>query len=387
MKNIMLISNGDKSKRQDANNIKMESFYAPCIKALGKENYNIFAGINADIKDTKDCDGVHYFNQNVYRSIFSIKDNWKAYKNINAIIKKYNIDIIHCNSPIGGLLGRICGRKNKVKTVIYTAHGFHFYKGNSAIKNLIFKKIEKHLARYTNAIIVMNNEDYENAKKFKLKNGGKVYKINGIGVNSKEIDNIKVDIKKKKQELGVRDDEFVIVSSGDLIKRKNHSAAIDVVLKLEGINYKYLICGNGPEYDVLKNKIEKNNKKDAIRLLGFRSDVKEILKIADLFLFTSLQEGLPRSLMEAMSAGLPCVVSNVRGNNDLIRNKLGGFCCNSVNDYEKAIKYIHNNKNVKNKMSKYNKNIIKQYDIEVVTGQMKQIYTKEGIIESKKTLL
>lgn len=369
----MFISNGDKSKRQDADNIKMESFYAPCINALGKENYNIFAGINADIKDIKDCDGIHYYNQNIYRSIFAFKDNWKAYKNINTIIKKHKIDVIHCNTPIGGLLGRICGHKNKVKTIIYTVHGFHFFKGNNMVKNLIFKTIEKHLARYTDAIITMNQEDYENAKKFKLRSGGRVFFIHGIGIKTEEYQ--RPTNAKKRKELGLSDDDIVIISAGDLVKNKNYELAINIIKACNNSRIKYLICGKGPEQKELEHTIAKLGLQKQVKLLGFRTDMKELYSVSDIFLFTTKREGLPRSLMEAMASGLPCVVSKIRGNTDLLSNDNAEYCCENIEEYTSSINRIINNPAKANKARKVNAKMIKNYDTIRVIKEMKKIYS------------
>ena len=379
MKNIMFISNGDKSKRQDANNIKMESFYAPCVNALKGKDYNIYAGINADIEDIKDHKGIHYYNQNVYRSIFALRDNWKAYRNINAIIKKYNIDVIHCNSPIGGFMGRVCGRKNKVKTIIYTVHGFHFFKGNSRIKNCIFRSVERHLARYTDIIITMNQEDYENAKRFKLKNGGKVRFIHGVGIDTEKCQKVKVDREKKRKEVGLNNDDVVLITTGDLVKRKNHSMALDVIAKCNNSRVKLILCGNGPELDSLKKQAKLLSIEKQVIFLGFRDDIKELLKISDIFVFTSLQEGLPRSLMEAMASGLPCIVLNARGSSDLIVNDEGGYLCNSTDEYVDRINELMIEEKARENYGKNNIRHAKKYDIKNVSKEMGNVYNEIGL--------
>ena len=379
MKNIMFISNGDKSKRQDANHIKMESFYAPCVNALSETECNIYAGINADIEGVKTQDGIHYYNQNVYRSIFALRDNWKAYKNINAIIKKYNIDVIHCNSPIGGFLGRVCGRKNKVKIIIYTVHGFHFFKGNNTIMNFIFRSIERHLARYTDHIITMNQEDFESAKRFKLKAGGKVHFIHGIGINTGEYQKCIVDKEKKRNELGLNIDDVVLITTGDLIKRKNHSMVLDAIAKCDNKKIKFLLCGNGPELNNLKKRAKSLSIEKQVLFLGFRDDVKELLKASDIFVFTSLQEGLPRSLMEAMASGLPCIVFDARGSRDLIMNGEGGYLCDSMNDFVNAINRIIFEEKPVGDYGKNNIQSVKEYDIKCVSKEMGKIYNEIGL--------
>lgn len=120
-------------------------------------------------------------------------------------------------------------------------------------------------------------------------------------------------------------DDIVLIAMGDLIRRKNYSASIDALARLNNPKLHFLICGEGPEIVSLKERAKKHGIENQVHFLGFRDDIKKLLGISDIFLFTTHQEGLPRALMEAMAAGLPCVVSRVRGNVDLIENGKGGF--------------------------------------------------------------
>lgn len=378
MKNIMFICNGDKSKIKNKEDLCLDGMYVPCVKALDNK-YNVFAGMNSNIDEVYDKDNIHFFNQNVYRSLFAIKDNLKAYKTINKIIKKYNIDVIHCNTPIGGLLGRICGHKNHIKKVIYTAHGFHFFKGNSAIKNFIFKNVEKFLAHYTDAIITMNQEDYEAAQKFKLRNNGKIYFIHGVGINTSDFSNIDVNINAKRKELGLKKDDTVLICVGDINSNKNITLLLDIIKYMNNSKIKCLICGKGILMDKMIKKSEQLNISKQVKFLGFRDDIKDLLKISNIYISTSKREGLPRALMEAMASGLLCVVSNVRGNKDLIDNGKGGFCCNNIDEYVNAINNIIKSNSNDIKYSEYNINKIKNYDINNVIKEMKAIYKDIGL--------
>ena len=137
------------------------------------------------------------------RSPYS-KDNIKAYEQLCKIIIDENIDVIHCNTPVGGLLGRLASQKCKVKKVIYQAHGFHFYKG-ALLKNwLLYYPVEKWLAHKTDAIITINKEDYELAnKKFHLRKNGKVYYVPGVGIDTAQYKNEKTVRVEKRKELGL----------------------------------------------------------------------------------------------------------------------------------------------------------------------------------------
>jgi len=165
------------------------------------------------------------------RNPFSFK-NIKAFKQMLALLKRERFDVIHCNTPIGGILGRLCGKIAKVPKVIYTAHGFHFYKGAPFINCTVYKWAEMWMAHYTNVILTINKEDYEAAQKFKLRKGGKVYYIPGVGVGTKNYQPKGINKQKYRKKLGIPLSATVVVSVGDLNKNKNHEVVIKALAKL-----------------------------------------------------------------------------------------------------------------------------------------------------------
>ena len=139
-----------------------------------------------------------------------------------------------------------------------------------------------------------------------------------MGIDVKGIHDLKVDRIQKRRELGVPEDAFVMLSVGDLNANKNHSTAIKAFAKADIPNSYYLICGEGELRNELSSLSEKLGVSQHVHLLGFRNDVREILKASDLFVFPSFREGLSVALLEAVSAGVTCIASNIRGNVDLL---------------------------------------------------------------------
>ncbi len=308
------------------------------------------------------------------------KTNLIAYKELVEFITKENIDYIHCNTPTGGLVGRLVGKKCNVKKVIYQAHGFHFYKG-APLKNwILYYPVEKFLAHYTDVIITINKEDFELAKKkLKLRKKGNVYFIHGVGIDTLQY-NVKSENRDKKRiELGLKEDDLALISMGDLIKRKNYDTAIRAVYEAKNDKLHYFICGNGSEKSALKKLAESLGITRQIHFLGFRSDIKELLLASDIFLFTTKQEGLPRSMMEAMASGLPCVASKIRGNIDLLDNTEGGFLCevNDVSAYAEKVNFLASHIEIRKAMGRSNLNTIRKFNKEVVIREIRNIYDKE----------
>lgn len=233
--------------------------------------------------------------------------NYYAYKQLVELIKDENIDYIHCNTPTGGLLGRLAGNKCGVKKIIYQAHGFHFYKGAPKVNWLLYYPVEKWLAHKTDALITINQEDYELAsRKFHLRANGKVYYVPGVGIDLTQYTSLKEKRAKLRKEIGLKETDIVCIAMGDLIARKNYGIAIETISRLQPKfpALHFVICGKGPKLENLKCLATEKGVLNKIHFLGFRTDIKELLQAADIFFFTSLQEGLPRSTMEAMASGL-----------------------------------------------------------------------------------
>lgn len=323
-----------------------------------------------DFKNELDILSVPYWQVDFFRNIYNIKSNYKAYKQIISLISNNNYDFIHCQSPIGGVCGRLAAHKTKTK-IIYTAHGFHFYKGAPFVNWIFFYPIEKLCAKYTDILITINKEDYAIAQRLGAKRT--VY-VPGVGIDSVKYLNTKVDKDEKRKQLGITEDAFVLLSVGELSRRKNHEVVIKALAELEKPNLVYLLCGQGILKKKLKDKAKELNVN--IMFLGYRNDINEIYAAADLFVFPSLQEGLPVALMEAMSAGLPIVCSKIRGNCDLIENETGGFLTNpnDVNGFSKAIDKIYNSKELREKMKICNHNVMKNFDQKIVEEKLREIY-------------
>ena len=307
------------------------------------------------------------------RSIFRIGDIIRSYKTIKEIVEERNYRVVHCHSPIGGVIARLACRKARDKgtKVIYTAHGFHFFKGSSILSWLIFYPIEKMCSRLTDVLITINKEDYNRAKSW---NTCKVVFVAGIGVHTGEFQNTIVDRQKYREEFGFDDDDFVFMSTGQISVRKNHEVIIRALAQLTNSKVKYFIVGSGELENELKDLAQKLGVKNRVVFAGYRGDVRKLLHIVDAFAFPSLQEGLPVALMEAMSVGLPIVCSKIRGNVDLIENGKGGFLFDSydVNGFARGMQKIVNGEGTE--MGKINNETMKRFDIDAVNGQMQELY-------------
>ncbi|WP_138205054.1 glycosyltransferase family 4 protein [Haloimpatiens lingqiaonensis] len=362
-----------------ANLVKMHlmEFHIPYLKWLKNKGYEIHVCAKNDYENKEDCSIPYchkYFDISFERTPFNL-DNIAAYKKLKRIIDFGEYDIIHCHTPVAAALTRMAAKKARKKgtKVIYTAHGFHFFKG-APLKNwILFYPVELWLARYTDVLITINKEDYDIAQKFK---SVKVVYVPGVGVDTEKFKDKIVDKWAKRNELGVPMDAFVVLSIGELNKNKNHETSINAIAQLNNPNVYYLICGEGALENYLKHLIYKLGLEKKVKLLGYRMDIVEIIRIADVFVFPSSREGLSVALMEAMSTGLPVVCSKIRGNNDLIKDGKGGYLVesNDVNGFVKGIENLINDTEIRKKMGDYNIQEVKKYDKDKVKAIMAEIY-------------
>lgn len=304
------------------------------------------------------------------RSPFKFK-NFKSYKQLVKLQKANNYDLIYCQQPVGGLMGRLLGKKFHIP-VIYTAHGFHFIKGGNPIKNCLFKAVEKYLAKYTDCLITINQDDFEACQNWKAK---QKYKISGIGFDVTKYDNQPFDVQEFKKSLGIKD-EFVVLTVAEFSKGKNYPTMLKAIAELKDENVKFLVCGRGKECEKIKKLIDKLEIQDKVELLGYRKDINKIMQVSNVFFLPSLREGLCLSIIEAMNYGLPVLTSKVRGCKDLVINNKNGYLADAMDykEYARLIKKLMKDKKVCERISKNNKLSAEQYSITNVIAQLENIY-------------
>ena len=352
-------------------------FHIPYLEWFKKNGYEVHVAARNDY-DNKDeciipfCDRFHDlpFERSPIR-----KNNLQVYKDLKNIIDTEQYEIIHFHTPMGGAIGRLAARSARKKgtKVIYTAHGFHFFKGAPLVNWLAYYPAERWLARYTDVLITINTEDYEIAKKFKV---NRIEYVPGVGIDTDKFKNIEVNRTEKRESLGVSEDDFMIISVGELNKNKNHQVIIRAIAKLRNEKIKYVLCGQGPLETELRELAKELDVENQVKFLGFRKDVPDLMKVADLFAFPSYREGLSLSLMEAMASGLPVVCSEIRGNTDLIEDGKGGYLVepSDVEGFAKYIKELIEDSRLKSEFGDFNHKKIENYSIENVMKEVENIY-------------
>lgn len=249
--------------------------------------------------------------------------NLKGYRDIKKVIDAGRYDIIWTNEPVMGVATRLAARKvrkNGTK-VLYMVHGFHFYQGAPKLNWMIYYPVEMFASRFCDTIVTINQEDYQRAQKM---HAPSVKYIHGIGVNTDRLQK-RENQSNIRQELGLTNDEFLVLSVGELLPRKNQQVIIRALGLLKDSKIQYLLCGKGRQLDELKKLAEENGVSSQVHFLGYRTDVLNIYGQVDLFAFPSCREGLGLAGLEAMYCGLPLVSSNTSGPRDYMIDGKTGF--------------------------------------------------------------
>lgn len=356
-------------------------FHIPFLKMCKEAGWETAVAAKNDFEKPQDCKIPYcdtYYDIAFERSPFKAA-NLRAYKRLKKVLEEGAYEIVHCHTPVAAFCTRLaCARLRKRGTrVIYTAHGFHFYEG-APLKNwLMYYPAERLCARRTDVLITINHEDYSIAKrKMKAK---EIRYVPGVGIDAGkfEIDALtETERDGKRRSLGIEQDESMLLSVGELIKRKNHETVIRALAKLPDAKVKYFICGRGELYEYLGKLIMELGLSERVKLLGFRADIAELCACADLYVFPSFQEGLPVALMEAMASGLPCVASRIRGNSDLLADGVGGYLCDphSADEFAQAIIKAMENDALRADALRVHRKTLEPYALENVIESMKEIY-------------
>ncbi|WP_318618535.1 glycosyltransferase family 4 protein [Priestia megaterium] len=353
-----------------------QAFHLPYMKWFKEQGWEVHVAASGNMKlpyvDQK-------YNISIQRSPFHM-GNMKSYRELKTVINENKYNIIHCHTPMGGVLARLAARKARKQgtKVIYTAHGFHFCKGAPLVNWLFYYPIEKTLARYTDCLITINQEDYQLATQhFKAK---RIEHVHGVGINTENFKpaNEKEKIHLKKS-FGYCPDDFLLFYAAEFNKNKNQQLLLQslALIKDEIPHAKLLLAGKGPLLENCRELAANLGIFHMVEFLGYRNDLQKIVPMCDVAVASSLREGLPVNIMEAMACGLPVVALDNRGHRELVHNNKNGWVIDSASRVEFAskIKVLAKIEGVKHKLGINGRDmILNKYSIDKVLIEKSRIY-------------
>ena len=326
------------------------------VKVLKERGYTVhFASdftnpvYKFDIEDLNN-QGIVMHPITLHKKPWHLIKNFKGLTQLSKIIKDENINIVHCHNPVGGMLGRMAGVcSGKKPLMIYTAHGFHFFKGAPKPYWIMFYPAEKFLAKMTDVIITINQEDFLRAKNFKMRKNGEVELLHGVGLDTDKFHPMPEIRDEVREELGIPKDAFHIVTAAELNGNKNQSVVIKAIAKLSDKNIYYSMCGRGPMQEELEQLIAELGLSERVRLLGYRDDMERVLQSCDVFAFPSIREGFGMAAVEALGCGIPVIAADNRGTREYMHHGDNGVVCkhDDVDGFADAIIRIKNDEDLR----------------------------------------
>lgn len=304
----------------------------------------------------------------------SLTGSLKCLPQVKELLKEGQYDIVHAHTETGGLILRMArGVKGKSR-FFYTPHGMSFWKGSSLKSQMIYRPLERWICSGMDMNLGMNQEELDVLRKWNSKTASYVH---GIGLNLERFQKTGRSREVVRAEFGLKENDKFIVSVGELDDNKNHISVIKALAMLEHKNFKYVVCGVGPNRENLIKMAEDVDLKDKVILAGYRSDIPDILHAADLFVFPSFHEGLPVSALEAMTCGLPLICSKIRGNVDIVKDGENGFLFDPEDSITLVlqIERLINDQELARRFGKINKQIVRNFSQEAVVEELKNIYT------------
>ena len=352
------------------------NFHTPYLKLLRDNGYEVHVCTGEDGK-IPFCDKKHSIS--ITRSPYRL-GNIKAIKQLRNIINMNNYEFIHCHTPMGGVVTRLAAKEARQRRtkVLYTAHGFHFYKGAPILNWLIYYPIEKWLSKYTDILITINEEDYNIARnKFKkIKN---IKYVNGVGLDTTKFD-IKItdtELEQLRKSIGINKDNIVLTYVAELNKNKNQILLLKAIQELikENKEYRLILVGDGDKRQEYEEYILQHNLEEYVKILGRREDIPQILNITDIYVASSLREGLPVNILEAMYMDLPIIATDNRGHRELIKDDYNGCIINNnTKKLKNKIVLLTEDKSICDRFKIITEKDIKKYKLERVREVLKEIY-------------
>lgn len=354
------------------------AFHLPYIDYLQKQGYEVHVAANDGV--TRVDEANKQFDILINRNPFSF-DNVKAIRELRAIIDREDYCLIHCHTAMGSVVARLAakGFRKKGLKVLYTAHGFHFYKGSSIKNWLLFYPMEKYLSAYTDGIITINQEDYKLLRDKKFKNKLS-FLTSGVGINTGRLDGVDATVSELRTKNNYKNSDFLLLYIAEFIERKNHEFFVNnaLALKKEVPNLKILFAGRGKNLEIFKQLVKDRHISDFVHVLGFRTDMGELIKMIDVGVSASSQEGLPMNVAEQLYMGKPVIATKIRGHIDLIDHGENGFLYNfgNYNEFKDYLIKLYNNKELYQRMSKSAHAKSQNYLLNHCIIEMSAIYKK-----------
>lgn len=309
--------------------------------------------------------GIRFYANPFFANSFNPLRILKSFSLIKKTVSEFAPDIVHAHSSFAGILTRAAVR-NKIPT-IFTAHSWAFTDGASIFRKIIAPISERFVSKYTSKIICVSEYDRKLAVRYRIAPAEKLVVIHNGAARNPFTDVVK---------------ENVLVTNGRLAYPKEYLLLLESY-KLSGTDMKLAIISDGPDRPIIESKISELGLTAKVSLLGnlsSREMVQEILAQSKLFVLISKHEGMPLSILEAMSAELPVIASNVGGIPEEIDSDCGVLVRNTKEEIASAIRLLSDEDTQKAMGLAARKKFEEHFTLEQFLTKTKKVY--EEVLKS-----
>lgn len=300
--------------------------YATHFRAFG---WRVDAAANGASEDPRLAAAFdHVYDLPLSRSILDLKGLTSGERAISQVLGTAP-DIVHVHTPIASFVTRLAAHRSASDVrprVVYTAHGFHFFRGGRAAANFAFRTAERVAGRWTDRLIVINEEDYEAARRYRIVPQRRLTKLPGIGIDTEAYarGRLEADVAERiRRDLAVPPEAPVFVIVGELNRNKRHRDVLKALALMQHRDAVLALAGEGPERAPLEALVATSGLAERVRFAGYLQDIRPFIAGATALILPSSREGLARSIMEALSLEVPVVASTARGNPELVGRDAG----------------------------------------------------------------
>jgi len=358
------------------------AFHMPFMRLLSGMGYTVeAAAAPSGYADMIRAEGFTVYPIPFARHPFNVR-NFAAYRALRRLLHVNAYTMVHVHTPVAAFLGRLAARREGIRHIIYTAHGFHFHKEGRWWSNALYFALERMAVPWTDVLITINREDYAAASRAFARGRTRVLYVPGVGTDCTRYVPASPDQRVQlRQNLHLPGDMTVITWVAEFIARKRPSDAVEAIRSLDVVVPAHLaMLGDGPMMGSVRRTVSRGGTQPMITFLGRVSDVAEYLGASDVFLSTASQEGLPRNVMEAMAVGLPVVAYDIRGCNDLVVDGVTGFLVplGDVASLVKKLAWLATHHQERQQLGEAGRKRIEEtFALDKVVVQMQAIYQDE----------
>lgn len=370
-----------------------KAFLTPFAKHFRDRGWQV-DGMSLNLSKDAECLEIYdqVWDVDFARNPFSFENIFVAPKQIQKILSQQDYDIIHLHTAVASFVTRTAlkglRRKSKSK-IIYTIHGFNFYRGGNPLTNTAFLFLEKLVKSETDYAIVINREDEETAKQYQLLPSDRIRYMPGIGLDIKHYSRDRVsktEVEQVRQNLGLKPDNPLFLSVAELIPRKRPLDILEAFAHLNSSEAHLAFVGSGPLMNQIKQLARELGVENRIHCLGFRKDIPALICTSVATILASRQEGLPRCVMESLSLETPVIGSDIRGTRDLLKDGHGLLVNGGdINELERAMAWILEHPDEARRMGKRGQESIEKYDLQHIIKLHEALYDEAIGLEAPMT--